>query len=189
MIIEGYSEPPPKIEPLHDYLLTFRLHCHVDFGQEVYVVGSLQELGLWKDNTKVKLQWTDDHYWVNQQPVRIPHETLCHFQYKYVILNKNKEVVKWEDSKFNRLADLDILKVQKIEQSEPSKISTSGAVLRPGKHVEISEVWNKFSVCFSIFCPTESVDEVVRIKGNRQQFYRETPRNVSSSAEPEPLEL
>ena len=72
------------------------------------VVGSLPEMGSWKDFTKVKMQWTDSQSWVSMEPVRINFDSPKTFQYKYVIVNHRGDLIRWE-SGINRIAELDLL--------------------------------------------------------------------------------
>lgn len=84
------------------------VECPTKFGEFVIIVGSLPEMGSWKDFTKVKMQWTDSQQWVSVEPIRVNHDSPKSFQYKYVIVNHRGDLLRWEGG-VNRIADLDIL--------------------------------------------------------------------------------
>ena len=73
------------------------------FGQTLGVIGSIPELGEWKD--PIKLTWHDDHQWKLEEPLTL---SKSYFTYKFVILNESGKVAIWEAG-IDRLADLDIL--------------------------------------------------------------------------------
>jgi hypothetical protein len=72
-------------------------------GESLSVVGSIEELGVWK-NYAHELEWTEGHYWVSKKPL---FTDFYSFQYKYVLL-ENEELVNWEGG-INRIAELNIL--------------------------------------------------------------------------------
>lgn len=112
------------------------------YGQTLGIIGSIPELGSWKD--PIKLTWHDDHQWKLREPL-----TPCknHFTYKFVILNDTGKVAIWEAG-IDRLADLDIL---------PDAQTNSG--FEP-KRVVIHNVWEKILIKFTIFTPVDSsIDE------------------------------
>jgi alpha-amylase len=44
-------------------LLQFNVRYKTDFGQEVFLVGNVPELGNWEVTKGVRLTWTDGHLW------------------------------------------------------------------------------------------------------------------------------
>ena len=66
---------------MYKYAINFNIFYETTFGEEVYVIGSIKELGLWKDY-KLKLFWNEGHIWRNKEPLLVNHS---HFEYKYVI--------------------------------------------------------------------------------------------------------
>ena len=52
-------------------------------GEDIFVVGSIKELGEWKDINKAPLKWSAGHVWVTKDPLIITNQT--HFNYKYVL--------------------------------------------------------------------------------------------------------
>lgn len=74
-------------------------------GQSLCVVGSIPELGNWKQ-FKAHMKWTDGHVWVLENlPVHVQY-----FQYKYVVLN-NGQPDRWEQG-INRIGDMALLLAQ-----------------------------------------------------------------------------
>ena len=70
------------------------------FGENICVVGSIPELGNWKQ-VKCQLRWTEGHIWETEQPI---YTSQPYFTYKYVLM-QGEELVKWEDG-LDRIADL-----------------------------------------------------------------------------------
>ena len=63
------------------YQVTFRVKKELGHGQTLCVLGSLPELGNWKEY-KHPMKWTDGDYWESITPLN----THCfYFQYKYSI--------------------------------------------------------------------------------------------------------
>ena len=56
------------------YTLSLKIQYETQFGQHMCVVGSIRQLGLWKDYI-YDLQWTPGHYWVSRQPI-VPEDDL-----------------------------------------------------------------------------------------------------------------
>ena len=78
-------------------------------GENLYVLGSIEELGNWQDFT-CKMTWTDGHIWVTNDLF----VSASHFLYKYVVKSGESEnpdekgELTWE-SGYDRIADLAIL--------------------------------------------------------------------------------
>jgi len=83
--------------------LTFKVHYKTDFGESLQVVGSIEELGAWKDY-KCPMTWSEGHIWVSET---MSITSCSHFMYKYVVMHQER-AVKWERGP-NRIADLMIL--------------------------------------------------------------------------------
>ena len=46
------------------YSLTLKIKMETKFGQSMSLVGSLDQLGKWKDFKVAKMKWTEGHIWV-----------------------------------------------------------------------------------------------------------------------------
>ena len=87
------------------YRVTFRVQIKVNFGESICVLGSIPELGKWKEY-KHHLKWTEGNIWESVSPLTT-HSFF--FQYKYALLDKNAtELINWEKG-IDRLADLEIM--------------------------------------------------------------------------------
>ena len=84
------------------YSITFKIQYKTEFGDSLYVVGSIEELGCW-NTLKCGLKWTENHLWVSE-PIQILSSSF--FKYKYVIVNTNHQKT-WEQGP-NRIGDLNI---------------------------------------------------------------------------------
>ena len=91
------------------YAINFNIFYETTPGEEIYVIGSIKELGMWK-RLELKLFWNEGHIWRNKEPLLVNHD---HFEYKYVKTDEGIDVSKGIDgfkSTFetgvNRIADL-----------------------------------------------------------------------------------
>jgi hypothetical protein len=83
------------------YSLTLKIHMETKMGESMSVVGSLNELGRWKNFNVAKMKWTEGHIWVINMV--LPKQSTV-FMYKYVkVVNGNAG--SWEQG-YNRVADL-----------------------------------------------------------------------------------
>lgn len=71
-------------------------------GQSLYVMGSIKELGEWKEFV-CPLSWTEGHVWVTEEMVL----DQAIFKYKYVLKEDNGATI-WERG-YDRIADLTLL--------------------------------------------------------------------------------
>jgi len=69
----------------------FSVGYRTDWGQNLYVVGDLEELGGWSTEKAVKMGWTQGHVWTTK--VTLPFSVMFH--YKYLVLGEN-ESSRWE---------------------------------------------------------------------------------------------
>ena len=65
------------------YAVNFEIYFKTKPGQEIYVLGSIPELGEWKTGI-LKLYWTEGHIWKNKEPLFINHP---YFEYKYALFD------------------------------------------------------------------------------------------------------
>ena len=84
-----------------------KVRCHTSFGQSLCVVGSIPELGSWREY-KCHMQWTEGHVWVTKNPLVT---SKSYFSYKYVLFQESK-VKRWEKG-IDRIADLRLLTCDK----------------------------------------------------------------------------
>jgi len=113
-------QPPPLVEEKHavmqplfglteeaaQYEVVFRVRYETIVGQSLYVMGSIPELGSWKEFV-CPLTWSEGHFWQTEDFVV---SSPC-FSYKYVVRNGGECEPTWEKG-IDRIADLRILKSQ-----------------------------------------------------------------------------
>ena len=111
-------------------------------------MGGIEQLGFWKE-FKCHMKWTANHIWVSDTPVLIGN-TQSIFQYKYVLINGDKKLLNWERG-VDRIADLSILPSTSLLNNKVfEKMVPIG---RSYKNVEIQDIWEKFTVSFTVFHP------------------------------------
>lgn len=65
-----------------EYQVTFRVQKEVNYGESIGVLGSITELGKWKDCIH-HLKWTEGNIWESTTPITT---NSFYFMYKYVVL-------------------------------------------------------------------------------------------------------
>lgn len=129
--------------PQQNYAVRFSIPYETIVGESVAVIGSLEELGQWKEY-KVHLQWTAGHVWQSIEPLLV---TQPYFQYKYVLL-QDGETIKRE-SGVRRVADLTVLPEQQPQIVE--FVPTESNQLR--KNVVLRDEWESYKVQFTLYDP------------------------------------
>ena len=86
------------------YNVTFSVKKALNPGETLFVLGSLNELGMW-DLPVYPMTLTSDNLWVSKMPLITK---VSHFRYKYSIFNGNKERIAWETG-VDRIADLEVI--------------------------------------------------------------------------------
>jgi protein-tyrosine phosphatase len=104
-------------------IANFSVSYKTEYGQNVYVMGSLSELGNWKEY-RAKLKWTEGHIWTCA--LSLPQQP---FEYKYVVYNQRANSMVWESGR-NRQCDL---------QSHTT--------------ITLNDVWESFRIHFLIYYP------------------------------------
>ena len=72
--------------------IKFEMKYQTQMGQEVGVIGSLDELGKWNQNKVLRLNWQNGNVWNKE----ISYVNGSDFEFKFIFIN-NGRVVKWED--------------------------------------------------------------------------------------------
>ena len=70
-------------------------HSQVAVGEDVKVVGNLEELGAWDVSEGLALQWAPGHRWVGSTSITIPHD--AEFLYKLVKTGLDGANIEWEE--------------------------------------------------------------------------------------------
>ena len=129
-------------------------------GQSMSIVGSLPQLGRWKDFRVCAMKWTEGHIW--EINLKMPSKD-CVFFYKYVKV-KDGNAEEWEQG-YNRIADLlSLHQTQNLSGKEESKNSDVSNVI-------LDDSWHQYTVNFSIYYPLKNEDEeVMKINGEGKQL-------------------
>mmetsp|Transcript_12506 Transcript_12506/g.13711 ORF Transcript_12506/g.13711 Transcript_12506/m.13711 type:complete len:370 (-) Transcript_12506:187-1296(-) len=104
------------------YKVEFKVPYQTDFGQNVYVIGNIPELGNWKVAGAVKLKWHDGHIWKTIVPI-----SSRKFEYKYMVTD-HQDFTRWE-----------------IGDNRPAE------VLGERNELFLDDHWDHYVVYFSIF--------------------------------------
>ena len=148
-----------SFDPKTTYQVDFKVYYKTSFGESLCIVGSIPELGQWKE-FRCHMKWTDGHVWVTETPLITNH---YYFQYKYVLLDEDKtKLISWERG-IDRIADLEILPSMghslNSQAYEHSTLDTS-------KRVELKDEWESYTVTLSVLHPMEDTHDEMTMSGN-----------------------
>jgi len=92
-----YLVMPSPIDPKKGGFFTveFSVQYHTNFGEIVFIVGNIPEIGSWKEGLAKRMEWTDGGLWKLQ--VTFPSASIP-IEYKYVMLNTFTKQLRWEVS-------------------------------------------------------------------------------------------
>eukprot|EP01017_Pseudomicrothorax_dubius_P033599 TRINITY_DN4516_c0_g2_i7.p1 TRINITY_DN4516_c0_g2~~TRINITY_DN4516_c0_g2_i7.p1 ORF type:complete len:363 (-),score=53.19 TRINITY_DN4516_c0_g2_i7:34-1122(-) len=78
--------------------VTFNIHYFAEFGQSVYVVGDVLELGFWNPQHAFRLTWTPGHEWRGRLVLPSRYKTAV-IEYKYIVAATENinSAVRWEE--------------------------------------------------------------------------------------------
>jgi hypothetical protein len=130
MINEEMSDP--------SYTVYFSIKYETKYGQNLYILGSVPELGNWK-KTVAKMKWTTGHVW--RLEIKFSGDTR-HFEYKFVI--GENDLLQWETC-HNRLFSR-----RHCDNYED---------------VHVDALWERFFVKFMIYYPLHNQEEYMQIMG------------------------
>eukprot|EP00347_Sterkiella_histriomuscorum_P015445 403357005 len=128
------SKQQKLIDPL---IIEFRVHYVTNFGQEVYQVGSDQNLGNWKGDGAQKMKWNHGHLWTAQYQ---RDKLSPSFEFKFIIKEGNN-IARWEEGQ-NHTYNLENL-MKKFEQPEIMR------QLENGKFDEIEIAFDKEKISYN----------------------------------------
>ena len=72
--------------------IVFQMKYQTIMGQELGVIGSLNDIGNWDQNKAQKLRWTDGNVWIKD----INYQNNTDFEFKFIFIESGK-VKTWED--------------------------------------------------------------------------------------------
>jgi hypothetical protein len=128
------------------FIVKFSIKYQTQPGQNIYIFGSIPELGSWHDNV-FKLKWSEGHIW--KGTLKLSNATRF-FNYKFVCLSDDQRFKRWEEGP-DRIF---YIKFQNPDSEE-------------GKY-KIECLWEHFYITFSIFYPLSNENEYMQIIGHPQ---------------------
>ena len=88
-----------------EYRVSFQVDIKLEPHEKLVVSGDLPALGMWTDFSLFSMTKTSGDTWVSKKPFVTDRYV---FQYKYVVVNSNYELIRWERG-VNRVTDLEVL--------------------------------------------------------------------------------
>ena len=85
----------PVLREFKIKLIKFEIKFDTKLGESLAVIGSLNELGLWKDNRALKMEWNPGNVWKSCIYLN-NYNNIIDFEYKFIIL-ENGHIKFWED--------------------------------------------------------------------------------------------
>lgn len=141
------------VDTTRSYALRLKIKYETQYGQHLCVVGSIAQLGKWKEYT-YDLVWTAGHVWVSKTPILVSTPL---FQYKYVLM-KDGQVERWERG-VNRVADLRLLAQGRHDWQHRDGGKVKSALNTKeddGLPLELEDEWERFRLQVAVVVPTEA---------------------------------
>lgn len=126
------------------YTIEFSIKYSTQIGENIYILGSLKELGNWKES-KMKLKWTEGHIWKGS--LKLPSE-ITNFTYKFVCAGDKH--MRWEQGA-DRIFD-------------KSKFEINDDM------INLDCVWEHFSISFNIYYPLSNSTEYMQVVGDLKEL-------------------
>jgi len=139
---ENFESLIRRQEKTYEYTLKFSMKYQTLPGQNIYILGNLDNLGNWK-NKIFKLKWTNGHIWKGELSLNRDIES---FEYKFVCAEDKPGSERWEQGK-NRLFLFD------------------RKLLSPKNKIKLDCVWEKFVINFNLYYPLKNDSEKMQITG------------------------
>lgn len=76
------------------FIIKFFVDFKSHWGDDVYISGSLDELGKWDTRKATKMKWNDGGQW--STTLQLP-ATRSYFQYKYFVVREGTSEPMWEE--------------------------------------------------------------------------------------------
>lgn len=92
---DGYSKKELKV----DYII-FQMKYNTRPGEDLGVIGSINELGMWDQNKALKLGWNEGNIWNTKINYNFTKNNM--FEFKYIFIY-NGRVKQWEDGNNRQL--------------------------------------------------------------------------------------
>ena len=95
--------------------IVFEMKYQTQMGQELGILGNLNELGNWNQDNALRMQWTDGNIWIKE--IEGNNDNI---EYKFIFIVNNK-VQRWEDGG-NRILNLKEIK-EKIKNEKKFELN------------------------------------------------------------------
>ncbi len=156
-------------------LVRFLIHYQTNWGQKLYVCGSLPELGSWNPDQAAEMRYLQDGYW--ELVLIIPGAEVPAFEYKYFVLHEQHNSKEWEWGEDRRFQpDFGITQLlltdawrpaQDLDNVMYSSAFTKALLARPERngedgHQELLSNHHRFQV----YAPRVGSNQVVCILGS-----------------------
>lgn len=125
-------------------ILKFSIKYQTIPGQDIYILGSINELGKWKED-KFKLKWHEGHKWKGTLAL---NKNIKYFEYKFVCISNRKDFTRWERCP-NRIFLI------KNAENDIYKINC---------------VWEHILLTFHIYYPLKNENEFIQIMGRLKEL-------------------
>lgn len=131
-----------KTEESNDYTVKFSIKYQTSPGQNIYVLGNLDQLGNWRRNV-FKLKWTEGHIWKGKLNLS---KNISSFDYKFVCASDDQSYKRWEEG-LNRVFEFE------------------KKLLNLKNQIKIDCKWEMFLVEFNIYYPLKNDYEFMQLVG------------------------
>lgn len=85
----------PVLSELKIKTINFEVKYETNIGETLGIIGSLNELGLWKQSKALKMEWNKGNIWTASLNLNSYNNSI-NFEYKFIILSNGK-IKYWED--------------------------------------------------------------------------------------------
>jgi len=151
----NFNNPSTGISSLENttYQASFKIKKKLPEGQSLAILGSIPEMGNWKQ-VRCQMRWTEGDVWVTEKPV-VTHK--YYLTYKYAIVSNRETIISWERG-INRIADFAIL--------PPLTAGATSYESTPTKKVELKDEWEVYFIFLSVLNPNEAGTDEICVQEN-----------------------
>ena len=139
--------------------IRFTVFCHTEWGQQVYVLGSLPELGSLDRYVSRKMSYTSGHTWTTE--IVLPPGGETAFEYRYIVRNDAGDILSEENN------------------NRPFAFGLDGLpTYEPHDLLEIIDAWNPPSDPDSLFLTAPFIETIFRQRGPAVSEHRSAQNTV-----------
>jgi len=127
---------------LEEFSVKFSINYKTSLGQNIYVLGNIDNLGCWKRNI-FKLKWNEGHNWEGKLTLSTE---ITNFEYKFVCSTNDQSYRRWEEGP-NRVFVFD------------------RSLLNEKNEIKLDCKWETYMIEFNIYYPLKNDYEYMQIVG------------------------